>query len=80
MSNVTTKAVTLPDDLWLVLEHEAFLALVSVEKLMARAVQLLQFDAERSRRRAGERMLASQRVGPKPDATIITPHASQTRT
>lgn len=44
MRSTTTKAVTLPDDHWAVLEREAFLALMPVDKLMAHCVRLMQRD------------------------------------
>ena len=50
MRNMTTKAVTLPDDHWRVLEHEAFLALMPADKLLAHAIQLMQLDTEMTRR------------------------------
>lgn len=50
MRSATTKTVTLPDDHWHVLEHEAFLALMPVEKLLAHAVRLMQLDAAQARR------------------------------
>lgn len=49
MRNYTTKTVTLPDDHWAVLEREAFLALMPVDKLLAHAVRLMQLDAAQSR-------------------------------
>ncbi len=50
MRNMTTKVVTLPDDHWRVLEHEAFLALMPVDKLLAHAIRLMQLDNEMARR------------------------------
>lgn len=49
MRSTTTKCVTLPDDHWPVLEKEAFLALMSPDKLLAHAVRLMQLDAINSR-------------------------------
>ena len=50
MRNMTTKAVTLPDDHWAVLEHEAFLARMPADKLLAHAIRLMQLDTEMARR------------------------------
>ena len=50
MRTYTTKTVTLPDDHWEVLEHEAFLAVMPVDKLLAHAVRLMQLDAVHARR------------------------------
>lgn len=50
MRNYTTKTVTLPDDHWAVLEREAFLALMTPDKLLAHAVRLMQVDATQARR------------------------------
>jgi len=47
--NYITKTVTLPDDHWQVLEREAFLALMPVDKLLAHAVRLMQRDAIHAR-------------------------------
>ncbi len=49
MRAYTTKAVTLPDDHWRVLEEEAFLALMHPDKLMAHALRLMQFDEKQAR-------------------------------
>lgn len=49
MRSTTTKAVTLPDDHWAVLEREAHMAAMYPDKLLAHCVRLMQRDQSMAR-------------------------------